>query len=144
MTHRIDRTLRDKYFWLDLCELLQKNSKLIASPFEIFDPINIDHEFSLDIKSVFGHHERKRIRERALRGMKSIKDQGKWTGGKPPLGYDYDKYDKANPLKVNAKEADVVRIIIKLIQKKYTKVEIADYLNKRGYQSKKITASLHA
>lgn len=128
LTAVLDRTLRDTNFWVDLCTLLQKHNKLIASPSEVFDPKNLEHELTLNIKSAIGHFERKKIAERAKMGLDALKDNGKWTGGVPPFGYYWDMLDKENPVKIHSDEASILKRILDMMLK-FPKTEICEILN---------------
>jgi len=132
LTAVLDRALRDTAFWINLCQLLQKYHKLIATPSEIFDPQNLEHELTLNIKSAIGHFERKKIRQRAIMGLNALKDQGGWTGGKPPLGYYYDAADKNRPVKIEPKEAEIVKKILNL-SLTMPKVKLCDYINAESF-----------
>lgn len=132
----LDRALRDTSFWIDLCNILQQNGKLIASPSEIFDPANLEHEFTLNIKSAVGHYERKKIAYRAKLGLNETKDRGRWTGGNPPLGYIFVPGNKENPLQISESESQIIQEIIKLKLENKTKIEISDTLNKKFQRGK--------
>ncbi len=129
LTAVLDRTLRDTAFWIDLCELLQKHKKKIATPSETFDPANLEHELTLNIKSSIGHYERKKIRERSIMGLNALKDKGGWTGGRPPFGYYYDPTDKEKPLKIEKNEAEILRRIFEE-SLKFSKVKVCEIINK--------------
>lgn len=82
-----------------------------------------------------------RVKER----LKQLNEEGFWTGGGVPYGYDLvetnikhpkkDKYLKT--LKINEEEAKVVKLIFELsANKNYGRHKIASYLNERGYLNK--------
>lgn len=110
MTYVLDRTLRDTYFWLDLCEHLQKYKKQIATPSQIYDTNNLEQELFLNISASIGHFERKKIKERAKMGIDALKDGGEWTGGTPPFGYQYNPASKR--LEINPNEAETLKKIL--------------------------------
>ena len=78
--------------------------------------------------------ERDMIKERTRMGMKALARQHKWPNRLPPLGY--DKCDNGY-LKINPKEAKLVREIFS----KYVKIEsmpqLAYKLNKKGLKTKR-------
>lgn len=129
----LDRALRDTGFWTDLCQLLQANEKLIATPHAIYNPANTEQELFLNISSAIGHFERKKIRDRAQMGLDALKNRGGYTGGTPPYGYIYDRASKE--LKIDPAESERLQEIFNLIQH-YTKVEVCRRLNESGATSR--------
>lgn len=131
MLAMIDRALRDSDLWRDLCRTLQNNHVLLATPSQIYDPQNIDDEFTLNIHSAVGHRERKLIKKRTQVGRDGAKDKGKWLGGRTPFGYKYIPGDKEKPIHIVPEQAKTIRRILDL-KTKYAKTEICEIFNNEG------------
>jgi site-specific DNA recombinase len=78
--------------------------------------------------------ERDLIRERARMGMHALARQKRWPNKLPPLGYDLDGEGR---LKVNRKEAELVRRIFELYLKHKSMPHVAYLLNKEGLKTKR-------
>jgi len=78
--------------------------------------------------------ERDLIRERARMGMHALARQKRWPNKLPPLGYDLDEDGR---LKVNKKEAELVRRIFNLYLKHKSMPHVAYLLNKEGLKTKR-------
>lgn len=86
------------------------------------------------VRGIIAEEERRKIRERTIRGLRSRAESGDWAGGPPPYGYLLARQPSGrNRLQINPAEATVITTMINQIINKYrTPREVADYLNKRG------------
>jgi len=78
--------------------------------------------------------ERDMIKERSRLGMKALAMQHKWPNRLPPLGYSKGKDGR---LKINMKEAKLVRYIFKRYTQVKSMPQVAFELNKRGIKTKR-------
>lgn len=78
--------------------------------------------------------ERAKIKKRTSRGLRSNAESGLSTGGKAPLGYDYNN---KKMLVVNEHEAEAIRLAFELFAAGFPKKKIADELNKKGFRTKR-------
>ncbi len=69
-----------------------------------------------------------------MKGLKENAFHCKHTGGSAPLGYDVGENKK---LVINEREAEAVRIIYDMYINGYSYRNIAEYLNSKGYVTKK-------
>lgn len=86
------------------------------------------------IRGVIAEEERRKIRERTSRGLRSVAAAGHWPGGAPPFGYRIHKRDDGrSDLVLNEAEAAVLtRMIDALVDRRLTTWELADELNLEG------------
>jgi len=78
--------------------------------------------------------ERDMIKERSRLGMKALAMQHKWPNRLPPLGYNKEK---DGHLKINMKEAKLVRYIFKRYKQVRSMPQVAFELNTRGIKTKR-------
>lgn len=78
--------------------------------------------------------ERDMIKERSRLGMKALAMQHKWPNRLPPLGYDKGKDGR---LKINMKEAKLVRYIFKRYKQLKSMPQLAYELNQQGIKTKR-------
>ena len=89
--------------------------------------------------------ESKKISERVTPSIRRINEEGKYSGGRAPYGYEvystgkkHFKYDKImKDIRINEKEMEVVKLMFEIADSKgYGCARIADYLNERGYRNR--------
>lgn len=78
--------------------------------------------------------ERDLIRERSRMGMKALAMKHRWPNKLPPLGYDKREDGK---LKINEKEAELVREIFEMYLELKSMAQVAFELNKMGIKTKR-------
>lgn len=78
--------------------------------------------------------ERDMIKERSRLGMKALAMQHKWPNRLPPLGYSKGKDGR---LKINMKEAKLVRYIFKRYKQLKSMPQLAYELNQQGIKTKR-------
>lgn len=125
---RLSRRQKHVLYFLD--EILLPNDIDFVSVTENFDTLTPMGRAMLGIIAVFGQLERETIIERTKLGKEEAAKQGRYQGGPPLYGYNYDKTTKR--LVINLMEADIV----KFIYAEYVKGDrgysfIAEQLNKR-------------
>lgn len=113
VVHQVDRLSRD------IVDLLQTVRTWIRAGVEIHagDVGKIENELDivLVIKGWQGSDERKKIRERSMRGKRAKAKTGKVVGGCPPYGYHHvrDEHGKIKMLEPYEPEAGIIRLIYK-------------------------------
>ena len=90
--------------------------------------------FFRDLLMLFAQFEREMIAERTYEKMAEQAKQGRWSGGRPILGYDV--VDKK--LIVNKKEKKLVRIIFKKYLELASVSRTARWFNDQGHRTKHI------
>ena len=90
---------------------------------------------TLNILLSFAQFERELIAERTRDKMRAARRKGKWLGGQPILGYDVAP--KGDGLRINVKEAHLVRFIFQRIAEAQSGDEVLDELSRRGWTTKR-------
>jgi site-specific DNA recombinase len=88
----------------------------------------------LNVLLSFAQFEREIISERTRDKIAATRRKGKWTGGKPLLGYDVDP--RGSQLLVNEGEAVQVRCIFALYLEHRALLPVVRELNRRGWTTK--------
>jgi DNA invertase Pin-like site-specific DNA recombinase len=96
-----------------IMQILQMNGCKIITPDKTYDLNNEQDEQFADIKFMFSRIEHKTINKRLKAGRDASVKEGKYTGSKPPYGYEKVKLkgEKGYTLKVLPNEAEIVRMI---------------------------------
>ena len=92
---------------------------------------------TLNVLLSFAQFEREIIGERTRDKMSAARRKGKWTGGRPMLGYDLDP--AGGRLRVNEAEAKSVRAIFDTYLKTESLNETVREVNRRGIRTKRWT-----
>ena len=85
------------------------------------------------LRGVIAEEERRKIRDRTMRGRRAITAAGFWPGGPPPFGYRIRSLDNGRSvLALDDKEANVLKAMVDcLVDERLTTWEIAAALNAR-------------
>lgn len=96
-----------------IMQVLQTNNCKIITPSKIYDLQNESDEQFTDMKFMFSRYELKTITKRLVRGRNQSASEGKFLGSVAPYGYRAYKLVgmKGNSLRIEPKEAKVVRMI---------------------------------
>lgn len=96
-----------------IMQVLQVNNCKIITPQKTYDLNNEHDEQFADMKFMFSRYERQTINKRLKAGRESSVKEGKYTGSKPPFGYEKVKLkgEKGYTLKIVPNEAEIVRMI---------------------------------
>jgi site-specific DNA recombinase len=92
---------------------------------------------TLNILLSFAQFEREIIGERIRDKLAAHKRKGKWTGGRPVLGYDVDRSSRSPKLAVNAAEAERVRGIYAIYLETGSLIDCMHQVTARGWASKR-------
>jgi site-specific DNA recombinase len=85
----------------------------------------------------FAQFEREIISERTRDKIAATRRKGKWTGGRPLLGYDVDP--RGGKLHVNADEAECVRAIFRIYLEHESLQPVLQELDRRAWTNKRWT-----
>lgn len=122
---RISRNMMDL---VDIVRYFEEHNIVIISITDHIDTSSVMGKFFFYLVGAFAEMERENIVIQAKNGMKKRAEEGKWNGGKPPIGYDYHS---ERGLLVNENEAKTVKLIFDLYANKgwgYSK--ICQFLNR--------------
>ena len=102
-----------------IMQVLQTNNCKIITPSKIYDLQNESDEQFTDMKFMFSRYELKTITKRLVRGRNQSASEGKFLGSVAPYGYRAYKLVgmKGNSLRIEPKEAKVVRMIFDMYGK---------------------------
>jgi DNA invertase Pin-like site-specific DNA recombinase len=129
----------------EIVEVFQYANTFIITPDRIYDVNDGNDRIILGFQGVISNAEYEKIKMRLVNGKKDGATQGKWTNGKPPFPYEYEREiitDEKNRVKVqgkvviNQKKNEIYQVIKHryLVDKKGTE-EIAVWLNKQNIPS---------
>lgn len=131
---RMDRISRDMTDLMKILEVFSNYRVAFKSKTENFDTSTASGKLMLNMLGSFAEFERASISERIKMAHKKILKEGKWRGGRPPLGYNISE-DKI--LVINEDEAAVIRKIFDLsAYKNVGSRTIAVELNNLGYTTR--------
>ena len=128
---KLDRVARDlmAQLWIEK-ELLRKGVEIIsvAEPMRANDPTG---QLFRHIIGAFAQFERSRINKRMTGGRLQKAKSGKYSGGRPPIGYTADKNTQS--LQINPEKTATVLLVFELRKQGDTFQSIADKLNTTGH-----------
>lgn len=134
IAYKLDRLSRMQLDSLLLVKRLKENNIGFVSVKEKdMDTSSAMGRMVIGIMAAFAELEAETIAQRTKMGRDAKAEQGKYVGGKPPLGYKLVD----GQFVVVPEEAEIVRLVFGLKAAKNTYVGIADYLNEHGYRTKK-------
>lgn len=134
VVYKVDRLSRSLLDFSKLLEFFDKNNVVFVSITQAFNTCTSMGKLTLNILLSFAQFEREIISERTRDKMSAARKKGRWIGGKPVLGYDYNRVDKR--LVPNPEEAKLVRRIFDLYLKEKSLLKTATALTKEGCKSK--------
>lgn len=129
----------------EIVEVFQYANTLIITPERVYDVNDSNDRTMLGIQGIISNAEYEKIKMRLVGGKKDGAKQGKWTNGKPPFPYEYEREiitDEEGRVKVRGKvivnqdKNEIYKAIKQryLVDKKGTQ-EIAIWLNNQGIPS---------
>lgn len=132
LVHKLDRFARNRYDSAVYKRELKKNGVLVYSVLENLDnsPESIMMEAVLEGMSEYYSQN---LSREVMKGMRENALQCKNTGGKAPLGFDFDEEKR---LIINPKEAEAVKLIFDLYNQGYGYSYILSILHEREYKTK--------
>jgi site-specific DNA recombinase len=135
LVYKIDRFSRNLKDLLTLVDELSSYGIGFKSATEPFDSTTSAGKLMFQQLGSFAEFERNRISERVFPGMVKGVQQGRWQGARfSPFGYTYNKAEKL--LKIEKREADIVKLIYTMYLAGKSTQDIASYLNKKKYQTR--------
>ncbi len=132
---KIDRISRNLIDFATMYEEIKRLGVTFVSKNEQFDTSSAMGEAMLKIILVFAELERKVTSERVTAIMLSRASDGKWNGGRVPLGYFWDK--ESHQFTIIENEASIVRMIYDVYEKEKSLLMVAKILNEKGLKSRR-------
>ena len=137
VVYKVDRLSRSLMDFAQLLEFFEKHNVTFVSVTQHFNTNSSMGRLTLNVLLSFAQFEREIISERTKDKMGAARRKGKWTGGRPPLGYDLDRENKR--IVVNEEEAKLVRDIFDLYIKDRSLLQVAKTINDKGHRTKCMT-----
>lgn len=91
-----------------------------------------DEEFLTGLRMLWAQEERRKIRERTVRGQRARGHQGHWPGGTPPYGWRLEGHKPARPVRDEAEHETFMLMVDLLVKRRWNCGKIADHLNALG------------
>lgn len=127
LCHRLDRISRNIVDFAPLYQDLRELGIDVVSTTQNIDTTSPLGRHFLHQLILYAQLERDLLLERSRAGMEARWNEGKWKGGVPPYGYDYDK--NTGFLTVNKNEARIVNEIFDNYLKLQSIHQVAERLN---------------
>ena len=134
VVYKVDRLSRSLLDFARLIGTFEEHGVSLVSVTQQLNTTDSLGRLTLNILLSFAQFERELIAERTRDKMRAARRKGKWLGGQPVLGYDVDP--EHGGLKINAQEAQRVRLIFQWIAEGTSAEEVLDGLSRRGWTTK--------
>lgn len=134
VVYKVDRLSRSL---LDFAKMMETFDAHHVSFISVTQQINTGTSMGrlvLNVLLSFAQFEREIISERTRDKIAATRRKGKWTGGRPLLGFDVDPTTKK--LMVNEAEAVRVRAIFRLYAEHQALLPVVQELDRRGWRNK--------
>ena len=132
---KIDRISRNLIDFATMYDEMKRLGITFVSKNEQFDTSSAMGEAMLKIILVFAELERKVTSERVTAIMLSRAADGKWNGGRVPLGYFYDK--ETGGFSIVENEAVIVRMIYDTYDREKSLLVVSKMLNDMGIKTRR-------
>ncbi len=132
--YKYDRLSRNTKDFLHILDIFDKHGAAFVSGTQPIDTTSSVGRLMRSILMDFAQFERELISERTKDKRAAMAKKGKWPGGYPVLGYDYNPETKS--LDVNSKEAKTVREMFETYLQTKSLSAAAKILNAKGCRLK--------
>jgi len=137
VVYKVDRMSRSLLDFTRIMETLERRGVSFVSVTQQFNTTSSMGRLTLNILLSFAQFEREIISERTRDKIAAARRKGKWSGGKPILGYDIDPLGAR--IVVNEDEAHRVRAIFDLYLDHEALIPTIRELDARGWTNKRWT-----
>ncbi len=138
VVYKVDRLSRSLMDFSKLVEVFEAHGVSFVSVTQQFNTTHSMGRLTLNILLSFAQFEREIIGERIRDKLAAHKRKGKWTGGRPVLGYDVDRSARSPKLVVNADEAKQVRAIYATYLSNPSLIDCVNQIAARGWNTKSV------
>ena len=135
VVYKVDRLSRSLLDFTQIMEALEKRGISFVSVTQQFNTTSSMGRLTLNILLSFAQFEREIISERTRDKIAAARRKGKWSGGRPVLGYDVAP--GGGRLVVNEDEAARVRAIYEAYLDRQSLIETIKELDARGWTNKR-------
>lgn len=137
VVYKVDRMSRSLLDFARMMETLEKHGVSFVSVTQQFNTTSSMGRLTLNVLLSFAQFEREIISERTRDKIAAARRKGKWSGGRPILGFDVDP--RGGRLMVNEDEAARVRAIFDLYLDRESLVATIKEIDARGWTNKRWT-----
>lgn len=137
VVYKVDRISRSLLDFARIMETFEKRGVSFVSVTQQFNTTSSMGRLTLNILLSFAQFEREIISERTRDKIAAARRKGKWSGGRPILGFDVDP--RGGRLMVNEDEAQRVRAIFGLYLEHESLIATIKDLEVRGWTNKRWT-----
>ena len=135
VVYKVDRLSRSLLDFARMMELFDRHGVAFVSVTQQFNTASSMGRLILNVLLSFAQFEREMISERTRDKIAATRRKGKWSGGRPLLGYDVVD----TKLVINPHEANIVRDIYRLYLDYESLLPVVDELERRGWLNKRWT-----
>jgi site-specific DNA recombinase len=135
VVYKVDRLSRSLLDFAKMMESFEKHQVSFVSVTQQFNTATSMGRLVLNVLLSFAQFEREIISERTRDKIAAARRKGKWSGGKPLLGYDVDP--RGARLVINKVEAKRVRAIFALYLKQRGLIPVVQELERRRWVNKR-------
>ena len=136
VVYKVDRLSRSLIDFSKIMDVLERHSVSFVSVTQQFNTSTSMGRLMLNVLLSFAQFEREIISERTRDKIAATRRKGKWTGGKPLLGYDLVAMPGGSRLIVNEDEANRVRAMFELYLEHERLAPVLAELDRRGWRTK--------
>jgi site-specific DNA recombinase len=137
VVYKVDRLSRSLLDFARMMEVFDRHGVSFVSVTQQFNTASSMGRLVLNVLLSFAQFEREIISERTRDKIAAARRKGKWSGGRPILGYDVDS--RGGRLLVNDDEAARVQGIFELYLELGSVMAVVRELNNRGWVNKQWT-----
>jgi site-specific DNA recombinase len=137
VVYKVDRLSRSLLDFARMMQAFEEHRVSFVSVTQQFNTATSMGRLVLNVLLSFAQFEREIIAERTRDKIAATRRKGKWSGGRPPLGYDVDP--RGCRLVVNAGEAEQVQAIFALYLEHGALLPVVRELARRGWANKRWT-----
>ncbi len=137
VVYKVDRLSRSLIDFARIMERFEKHRVSFVSVTQQFNTTSSMGRLMLNVLLSFAQFEREIISERTRDKIAAARRKGKWSGGRPLLGYDIHRTSGGSRLLINEDEAERVRQIFRLYLELGSLIPLASELNARGWRTKR-------
>ena len=135
IVYKVDRLSRSLLDFARILEAFEAHRVSFVSVTQQINSATSMGRLMLNVLLSFAQFEREIIAERTRDKIAATRRKGKWSGGRPLLGYDLDP--RGQRLAVNAEEAERVRAVYALFLKHEPLPHVVRELEARGWSNKR-------
>ncbi len=135
IVYKVDRLSRSLLDFARILEAFEAHRVSFVSVTQQINSATSMGRLMLNVLLSFAQFEREIIAERTRDKIAATRRKGKWSGGRPLLGYDLDP--RGQRLAVNAEEAERVRAVYALFLEHESLPPVVRELEARGWSNKR-------